>query len=171
MSKAIPEGYHSLTPNIAFKDARKAIDFYKKAFGAKEKFLMPGLNGKGVIHAELWIGNSIVMMTEEMPGSPGRSAESLGNSPIGLYLYVEDADAVFKKAVELGAKIQMQRGIDAQKSCYRDCVLVIDQQPVEAGEAGHFDRHRRSEIEEGADEPFAREDAFAEIRGKFHATS
>src|ERR1044071_3987700 len=108
MSKAIPEGYHSLTPNIAFKDARKAIDFYKKAFGAKEKFLMPGLNGKGVIHAELWIGNSIVMMTEEMPGSPGRSAESLGNSPIGLYLYVEDADAVFKKAVELGAKIQMQ---------------------------------------------------------------
>jgi PhnB protein len=103
MIKAIPEGYHSVTPALVFKDARKAIDFYKKALGAREKSLMPGPNGKGVMHAELVIGDSILMLGEEGAGCPTQSAETSGNSSVSFYLYVKDADAAFEKAVTEGA--------------------------------------------------------------------
>ena len=105
MAKAIPDGYHTLTPSFTFKDSQKAIEFYKKAFGAKVLDFMPGLNGKGVMHASLQIGNSIFMMGDEMPNSNcSQSAETTGNSPISLYLYVPDADAAFKQAVAAGGK-------------------------------------------------------------------
>lgn len=107
MIKAIPDGYHSVTPILVFKDARKAIEFYKRAFSAQEQFAMPGPDGKGVMHAELRIGTSIVMMGDENPDQPCKSAETLGNSPVTFYLYLENVDDAFKVAVEAGAKPRM----------------------------------------------------------------
>jgi len=107
MIKAIPEGYQSLTPMFIFKDAGKAIDFYKRAFGAEERFVMPGPDGKGVMHAEVRIGTSIIMMGEENPDCPSKSAETTGGSPVSFYIYLENVDEAFKRAVEAGSKIQM----------------------------------------------------------------
>lgn len=107
MANPIPEGFHSLTPIFVFKDARKAIEFYKQAFGAEELFAMPGPDGKGVMHAELRIGNSIIMMGEENPHQPCKSAETSGGSPISLYLYLADVDEAFKRAVAAGAEVTM----------------------------------------------------------------
>lgn len=104
MAKSIPEGYHTVTPSFTFKDSKKAIEFYKKAFGAKVLDLFPSLNGQGIMHVTIQIGNSIVMMGDENPNAEncGKSAETLGGSPISLYLYVSNADAAFKQAVEAG---------------------------------------------------------------------
>src|SRR5262245_23827979 len=106
MTNPIPEGYHTVTPSFTFKDSKKAIEFYKKALGAKVIDLMPDPTGNRTMHATLQIGNSIVMMGDEMPGSENcsKSAETLGTCPISLYAYVEDADAVFKQALLAGAK-------------------------------------------------------------------
>ena len=81
MTKAIPEGYHTVTPIFVFKDVRKAIEFYRRAFGAQELFAMPGPDGKGVMHAEIRIGNSIIMMGDESPQHACKSAETAGGSP------------------------------------------------------------------------------------------
>ncbi|MBJ6723232.1 VOC family protein [Geomesophilobacter sediminis] len=108
MSKAIPEGFHSITPTFTFTDARKAIEFYKQAFGAQERFVMPGPDGKGVMHAEIIIGDSIVMFGEESPQNPCKSAQTMGGSPIGFYFYVEDVDKAFRRALEAGAQVRMQ---------------------------------------------------------------
>ncbi|MBK5275969.1 MAG: VOC family protein [Desulfuromonadales bacterium] len=107
MIKAIPEGYHSVTPMLVFKDARKAIEFYKRAFGAQELLAMPGPDGKGVMHAELLIGTSRIMMGEECPDQPCKSAETAGGSPVSFYIYLENVEAAFGKAVEAGAKVLM----------------------------------------------------------------
>ena len=103
MPKPIPEGFHTLTPTVVFKDYRKAIEFYKRAFGAKEEVVMPGPGGKGIMHAQLRIGDSPFMMGEESPQHPCKSAETLGGSPVSIYVYVTDVDAAFKKAVAAGA--------------------------------------------------------------------
>ena len=108
MIKPIPEGFHSLTPMFMFKDARKAIDFYKSAFGAQERYTMPGPDGKGVMHAEVLVGDSIIMMGDENPHESCKSAETIGGSPISFYLYVDNVDAAFRRAVEAGAKVQME---------------------------------------------------------------
>ena len=107
MTKAIPEGFHSVTPMFMFKDARKAMEFYQRAFGAQELFAMPGPDGKGVMHAEVRIGDSVIMMGEENPQEPCKSAETMGGSPVSFYLYVENVDAAFTKAVEAGAATRM----------------------------------------------------------------
>ena len=105
MAQAIPEGYHTVTPSFTFKDSKKAIEFYKKAFGAKVIDLMPGLNGQGVMHATIQIGNSIMMMGDEMPASNcAKSAETTGGSPISFYVYVPNADVAFKQAIAAGGK-------------------------------------------------------------------
>ena len=100
----IPQGYTTVTPSLMFRDASKAIDFYKRAFGAQERMVMKGPDGK-VAHAEVLIGNSIVMLADEMQGF--RAVESLGGSPVSFYLYFEDADAAFQKAIAAGAKAMM----------------------------------------------------------------
>jgi len=107
MTKAIPEGYHSVSPMFMFRDARKAIDFYKRAFGATERYAMPGPDGKGVMHAEMMIGNSIIMMGEEHPNESCRSAETIGGSPVSFYLYLENVDEAFGRAVAAGATVRM----------------------------------------------------------------
>lgn len=102
--KPIPEGYHSVTPYLVVSDAARALDFYAKAFGAKEKVRMPGPGGR-IMHAEFQIGDSMLMLAEE--GGPNKSAESYGGSPVSIFLYVEDVDSVFNRAVQAGAKADM----------------------------------------------------------------
>ena len=107
MAKPVPDGYHSLTPSLVLKDARKAIEFYKRAFGAEEVDVMAGPDGR-VMHAELRFGDSMLMLGEENPAWPAfKSAETIGSSPASLHLYVPDADAAFKRAVDAGAKSEM----------------------------------------------------------------
>lgn len=107
MTKQIPEGFHAVTPVIVLKDSRKAIDFYKKAFGAVEKCVMPGPGGKGVMHAELTIGDSTIMLGDENPNCASKSAEKLGGSPVSFYLYVNDVDAAFRRALAVGGISKM----------------------------------------------------------------
>jgi PhnB protein len=102
----IPEGYHSLNPSLAVDDAKRAIDFYKQAFGATERMIMPGPDGK-IGHAELEIGDSVVMLADPMPQSATKPPKELGGCTGGLLLYVEDVDAVVQKAVDNGATIAM----------------------------------------------------------------
>jgi PhnB protein len=104
--KAIPEGYHTVTPYLVVHDAAKAIDFYKRAFDATEVFRMDGPPGK-IGHAELKIGDSMIMLGDEMPGSSARSPKSLGGTATGIFLYVKDVDSAFNKAVTAGAKVEM----------------------------------------------------------------
>lgn len=103
---AIPQGYHSLTPYLVLNEASRAIEFYKQAFGAKEISRMGGPGGK-IGHAELKIGDSMVMLSDEMPGTGNRSPKSLGGSPVSMFLYVENVDSVFDQAVKAGAKADM----------------------------------------------------------------
>jgi PhnB protein len=107
MTKPIPEGFHTLTPMLLFKDTRKAIDFYKKAFGATEKHVMPGPDGRGVMHAEMKLGDSTIMMGDERPEQGCKSAQTLGGSPMSLYVYLKDVDTAFKKAVDAGGTPKM----------------------------------------------------------------
>lgn len=104
--KPIPEGYHSVTPYLVVNDAKKAIEFYEKAFGAKEIMRMDGPAGK-IGHAEIKIGGSPIMLSDEMPGSDVRSPQSLGGCTASVFLYVNDVDSVFKQAVSAGAKSNM----------------------------------------------------------------
>lgn len=100
--KAIPEGYHAITPNLVIAGAEKAIDFYKKGFGATEIARMPGPNG-GIMHAELRIGDSVFMLGEEMPEMGAKGPKALGGSPVSLYVYVENVDAAWDRAIKAGA--------------------------------------------------------------------
>jgi PhnB protein len=101
--KPVPEGYHTITPSLVCKNGAQAIEFYKKAFGAKEKFRMDGPGGT-VGHAELIIGDSNFMLSDEFPGM-ATAPTGLGGSY--LFLYVEDCDTVFNRAVAAGAKVTM----------------------------------------------------------------
>jgi len=101
--KAIPDGYRSVTPYLIVKGAARAIDFYKKVFGAKERMRMDGPNGT-IGHAELEIDDSVVMLADECPDMSFRSPQSIGGSGVSLHLYVKDVDACFNRAVTAGAK-------------------------------------------------------------------
>jgi PhnB protein len=103
--KSIPDGYHSVTPYLIVDDAARALEFYKKAFGAKELLRMPKPNGK-IGHAEIKIGDSTVMLADESPEVGARSPRSIGGSPVSIFLYVEDVDTTFAKAVDAGGKVQ-----------------------------------------------------------------
>ncbi len=101
--KPIPEGYHSVTPYLSIKGAAAAIDFYKQVFGATELFRMAGPDGK-IGHAEIKIGDSPIMLADEYPEMEFVSPQTLGGSPIGLMIYVDDVDTMFKNAISGGAK-------------------------------------------------------------------
>ena len=102
-AKPIPDGYSSVTPYLIVHDPAQAIEFYKKAFNASERFRMPGPDGK-IGHAEIEIGGSAIMMGGDCPGRT-QSPKTIGGSPVGLYLYVKDVDAIFKQAVDAGATV------------------------------------------------------------------
>src|SRR5215471_20099065 len=104
--KPVPEGYHTLTPFLTVRDAARAIEFYKQAFGAKERGVMKGPDGK-VMHAELMIGDSIVMLSDEFPEFGALSPQSIGGSPMGLHIYIDGVDAAFDRAVKAGAQVEM----------------------------------------------------------------
>jgi PhnB protein len=105
-SKPIPEGFHSVTPHIAVRGAAAAIDFYKRAFGAQEIFRMAGPGGV-IGHAELKIGDSVIMLADEFPGSPVKAPQTLGGTTGVLNIYVPDVDRSYQQAVGAGAKETM----------------------------------------------------------------
>jgi PhnB protein len=100
--RAIPEGHHTVTPQLTLDDAAKAIDWYKKALGAEEVTRALGPDGK-IMHAELRIGDSPIMMNDVMGG--GKGPKAIGGSPMSLWIYVEDCDALFNRAVAAGAQV------------------------------------------------------------------
>ncbi len=106
-ARHIPTGYHTVTPYLIVRGAAQAIDFYKRAFGAAEMTRMPGPDGRRIMHAELKIGDSIVMLADEFPEMVSRSPESLGGCTASFHVYVEDVDRAFKRAVDAGAQVRM----------------------------------------------------------------
>lgn len=110
--KAIPKGYHTVTPNLVIRGAKEAIEFYKKVFNAKVTFQHDRPDGK-IMHATITIGNSIIMLADECPPHEGhetqcvRSPADLGGTSFSLYLYVKNADEIFNKAIENGATESM----------------------------------------------------------------
>jgi PhnB protein len=104
--KPVPDGYHTLTPFLTVSDAAKAIEFYKNAFGAEERGITKGPDGK-VMHAEVKIGDSIIMLSDEFPDFGVKSPEAFGGSPMGLHIYLDGVDAAFDRAVTAGATVEM----------------------------------------------------------------
>jgi PhnB protein len=102
--KPVPAGHHTVTPYLACKGAAQAMDFYKKAFGAKEMMRMPGPGG-AIGHAEMQIGDSRIMLTDEYPEMDFLGPNSRGGTPVHLHLYVPDADKMAAQAVKAGAKL------------------------------------------------------------------
>jgi len=103
--KPIPDGYHTATPYLIVNDAALAIEFYKEAFGATELLRMAKPDGK-IGHAEIRIGDSTIMLADEFPEMGARSPQSFGGSPVSIFLYVENVDAVFAQTVAAGAVVQ-----------------------------------------------------------------
>jgi PhnB protein len=101
--KTIPDGYHSINVFLVVRNADKAIQFYKKALGAEERFRMHGPDGKTIMHADLKIGDSVFMLTEESKEMKALSPESIGGSPVTMYVYVKDVDSIFNQAISEGA--------------------------------------------------------------------
>ena len=107
----IPEGYPQVTPYLCVEGANAAIDFYSEVFGATERMRMPAPDGK-IGHAELQIGDSVIMLSDEYPEMGQRSPKAFGGSPVTISVYVEDVDAVFERAMKAGAK--ELRGVEDQ---------------------------------------------------------
>jgi uncharacterized glyoxalase superfamily protein PhnB len=108
--KPVPEGFHRVTPHIVVGDANKAIEFYKKAFGAEEICRMPSPDGSKIMHAEIKIGDSVVMLCDDFPemcGGQSRDPKKIGASPVTLHQYVNDVDNVMKQAESAGATVTM----------------------------------------------------------------
>jgi PhnB protein len=102
MVKPIPEGYHTVTPYLSVKNAGQALDWYKRALGATE--IMRFEHGGKVGHAEIKLGDSVVMLSDEWPEGGHLSPQSLGGTGVSLHIYVDDADSSFKQAIDAGAK-------------------------------------------------------------------
>ncbi|MGH9450287.1 MAG: VOC family protein [Terriglobia bacterium] len=105
-AKPIPDGFHTITPSLVVKDAARAMDFYKAAFGAEIKSVHRTQDGK-VIHAELLIGNSIVMLNDEFPGASSNPPQPGSSASVTLHIYLESADETFNRAVTAGATALM----------------------------------------------------------------
>ncbi len=102
-TKPIPDGYQSVIPYLIVSGAAKALDYYKKAFGAKERMRVPMPEGR-IGHAEIEIGNSVVMLADEFPQMGAKSPTTIGGTPVGICIYVEDVDTIFKQAIAAGGK-------------------------------------------------------------------
>lgn len=106
MTKPIPDGFHTATPSLVVGNSNEAIDFYKKAFDAKEIYKFPTPDGK-ILHAMIQIGDSFIMMSDEFSAMGIKSPKKLGGTAVTLHLYAEDADKISRQAVEAGAVITM----------------------------------------------------------------
>ena len=100
--KPIPDGYHTVTPYMVVKNAAKALDFYKRAFNTKKIIRMPDAKGL-IMHAEIQVGDSRIMLCDEMPAMNARSPEAFGGSPMSLMIYVDDVDRIYQQAIKAGA--------------------------------------------------------------------
>jgi PhnB protein len=105
--KAVPEGYHTLTPHLIVKRASEAVEFYKKAFGAEEITRLPGPDGKSLLHAAIKIGDSRLFLVDEFPQMGSLGPHGIGGTPVFIHVYVEDVDTVFNQAVAAGAQVLM----------------------------------------------------------------
>jgi len=106
-TQPVPEGYHTVTPYLAVEDAARAIEFYTRAFGAKEAVRMDAPGGK-IGHAELEIGDSRIMLSDPFPQASTKPPKELGGTSFSVMMYVEDVDAAFKRAVDAGATVSME---------------------------------------------------------------
>ncbi len=102
-AQAIPKGLHTVTPSLIVAGAAKAIDFYKKALGAEELMRFPGPDGK-IMHAEIRIGDSVIMLGDEMPDQGAKGPKAYGGTSVSFFVYGENVDAAWKRAVDAGAK-------------------------------------------------------------------
>jgi PhnB protein len=102
--KPIPDGYHAVTPYLFIKGATQALDFYKNVFAAVERMCIPGPNNT-IGHAEISINGSVIMLADECPSLHARSPQSVGGTPVMIYVYMPDVDAVVAKALAAGAKL------------------------------------------------------------------
>jgi PhnB protein len=106
-TKPIPEGYHTVSPYLAVDDAARAIEYYARAFGAKEVVRMDGPGGT-IAHAELEVGDSRIMLSDPFPQASTQPPKELGGTTASVFMYVEDVDAVVKQAVDAGGKVTME---------------------------------------------------------------
>ena len=103
----IPQGMHTVTPNLVLRDCARAIEFYKRALGAQEVMRMPSPDGKTIWHAELRVGDSVFFLNDEMPGMSNAAPSADRPAPVTMWLYVKDCDGAYRRAVEAGAKSKM----------------------------------------------------------------
>jgi uncharacterized glyoxalase superfamily protein PhnB len=106
-AKPVPDGFRTVTPHMIIRNASTAIEFYKKAFNAEEVMRLPGPDGTSVMHAEIRVGNSIIMIVDELKEWGLQGPETLGDTPVSIHLYVDDADAWFERATKAGAEAIM----------------------------------------------------------------
>jgi PhnB protein len=106
-AKGAPSGTHTVTTQLTLRDSARAIEFYKQAFGAQELMRMPSPDGRGIWHAEIKIGDSVMFLSDEMPGSPTAAPSPTHKATTVVQLYVPDCDAVFQSAVQAGARVNM----------------------------------------------------------------
>jgi uncharacterized glyoxalase superfamily protein PhnB len=102
-AQAVPKGYHTVTPSIMVDGATRAIDFYKKALGAEEVMRFPGPDGK-IMHAEIRIGDSRIMLGDEMPDQGAKGPKSIGGTPVSFFIYGDNVDAAWRRAIDAGGK-------------------------------------------------------------------
>ena len=105
--KPIPDGYNQAIPYLACRNAAKALEFYAKAFGATEQMRMAAPDGK-IGHAEIKIGNALIMLSDEYPEMKVQSPQTIGGTPVGIYIYVPDVDALNKRAIAAGATVERE---------------------------------------------------------------
>lgn len=105
--KPIPDGFHTITPHLVVRDAARAVEFYKQAFGAEARDVSYMPDGKTVMHASLKIGDSMLMLNDEFPDWKVLSPKSIGGSSVTIHMYVEDVDRAFNRAVAAGANVTM----------------------------------------------------------------
>jgi PhnB protein len=142
--RAVPEGFHTVTPQLTLDDAVQAIEWYKKALGAEEVARAVGPDGK-IMHAELRIGDSRIMLNDAMMG--GKGPKAMGGSPASLWVYVEDCDALFTRAVAAGAQVLGGMGVMADQFWGDRCGTFTDPHGYRWTIASHKDDLTPEEME------------------------
>jgi PhnB protein len=155
-AKAVPEGFHTLTPTLVVRGAARAIEFYKEVFGAQEVMRMTTPDGQAISHAEIKIGDSPLMLSDEFPEYGARAPEGTGADSFGLFLYVEDVDKVFERAVAAGATVKMPVADQFWGDRYGK---VVDPFGHQWGIATHVEDLSAEEIESRAAALFGKADA------------
>ena len=150
--KAIPDRFNSLSSYVIVKDVQKAIDFYQKAFGGEPGVVMKMPGSDAILHAEVRIGNSTMMLSQENPQWDSKSAETLGGSPISMHIYVEDADKAFERATGAGCEVAFPVGDMFWGDRYGK---VKDPFGIQWGIATHTNDYTEEEMAKGAAEWFA----------------